>query len=72
MIQSILLALLLFVVPNAYATELYKDTALLLEPSIQAKEAGLALAGEVIVLERKGFWVKIQVSKSLLGWTQLS
>jgi len=62
---------LLLMVETGAAAELYSDQPLHAEPKASADVIGEAVHGKVVVVERRGFWVKIQ-SASLTGWTKLS
>jgi len=54
------------------AAELYSKTDLFAEPGVQSEVTGTAPKGEVSVLERRGYWVKVQSGKKIVGWIKLS
>jgi len=53
------------------AAEMYHDQELFAEPSVHSEKAGIAPKGEVSIVERRGFWVKVR-SGEVVGWTKLS
>ena len=56
---------------TAVAEELLSDQEVLAEPKASSAPSGKVKKGQVAVLEKKGFWVKIK-SGETTGWTKLS
>jgi hypothetical protein len=56
---------------GALADELLADQDLFSEPKAQSNVSAKAKKGQVSVVEKQGFWVKIKAGDAL-GWTKLS
>ncbi|MDX8405282.1 MAG: hypothetical protein R8K50_03935 [Mariprofundus sp.] len=65
-----LITLLLFS-STSRAEELYSEQEVYVSPSLKSAVSGTIKQGNVAVLARRGFWVKIK-SGDTLGWTKLS
>jgi len=70
-ILYLILLFLLVVASPLQAEELLTDQGLLSEPKAQAAVTGQAKKGNITVLEKKGFWIKVK-ARNLSGWTKLS
>jgi len=55
----------------SYAEELLSDQDLLSEPKAQTTVSAKAKKGQVSILEKQGFWVKVKAGDAT-GWTKLS
>jgi len=53
------------------AAEMYERQELLAKPKVQSEKAGTVERGDVLIVERRGFWVKVK-SGDVTGWTKLS
>jgi len=68
----VLTAVMIFFLNGASsAAEMYDRQVLLAEPKMQSRKAGIIERGEVSIIERRGFWVKVK-SGDIVGWTKLS
>ncbi len=63
--------IIFFVVGSLNAAEMYERQELLAKPKVQSQKAGTVERGEVSIIERRGFWVKVK-SGDIVGWTKLS
>jgi len=69
-----IISLIFFFTMNtpAYSEDLYQSVHLKKLPQLQSDTIAKVQKGSVLVLERKGFWVKIRSHKKVEGWIQLS
>jgi len=68
---ALVTVMILFSSDVSNAAEMYERQELLVEPRVQSEKAGIAERGEVSIIERRGFWVKVK-SGDVVGWTKLS
>ncbi len=61
----------LFCSNQLHAAELYEEQMLYSEPNIHALGVGVVPKGEVAVMARRGFWVKVKAGQ-MVGWIKLS
>lgn len=67
----LMLALTFAMSDIACSEELLSDQDLLSEPKAQAAVSAKAKKGQVSILEKQGFWVKVKAGDAT-GWTKLS
>lgn len=65
------LAMLFAISSSAFSEELLSDQDLLSEPKAQAAVSAKAKKGQVSIVEKQGFWVKIKAGDAT-GWTKFS
>ncbi len=68
---NLLLIILLSVSSESVADSLKSDQELKESPNIKSKAVGNVSKGEVEVIDKKGFWIKIK-KDSVEGWTKLN
>jgi hypothetical protein len=70
-IKSIFLVSALLIAEQSLAEQLLKDQDLHAEPNVKSSISGKAKKGDVTVLGKKGFWLKIKAG-DVEGWTKIS
>jgi hypothetical protein len=72
MVKGYLCILIMLLISlSSFADSLKSDQDLLKEPKIKSDVVGKAKKGNVEIIEKKGFWVKVK-SNGLEGWTKMS